>query len=143
MPQSIDPNISFSKEDCEVFGRYPNSVSWKDVTKTDKELFKSIWTKLKALSQPLAETLDAPIQLKAETSKYVPNGRSAKEIWSCVFPLAISNKSYALQVALIINEKGSEVCFCQGSGTSQLSDTEKKRKLDEQFAFMRTPLCLY
>jgi hypothetical protein len=77
--------------------------------------------------------------VKANTSLYTPNGRSPKEIWSCVYPSSLSNKSYGLQIALIVSERGAEVCFCQGSGTSQVEDA-KKRKLEESFSIMRSRL---
>ena len=38
--QAINPSVSFSAEDCAVFTRYPNSVSWKDVSQADQEIFK-------------------------------------------------------------------------------------------------------
>jgi energy-coupling factor transporter ATP-binding protein EcfA2 len=110
------------------------------VPQADQEIFKGVWVKLKALSQMLADSTTAPIPLKADTSHYVPNGRSPKVIWSCVYPLAISNKSYGLQVALIISERGAEVCFCQGSGTSQIADPVKKREFEGNFANMRRSL---
>ena len=138
--ETTSPKLSFSAEDCAVFGRYPNSASWKDVPKADQELFKNIWTKLKALSQELARGPAASIPLKADTSHYVPNGRSPNVIWSCVYPTAVSNKSYGLQVALIISERGAEVCFCQGSGTSQVADLAKKRELEGYFEIMRKRL---
>ena len=140
MAQLTNPSLVFSAEDCAVFERYPNSASWKDVPLADQEIFKGVWVKLKALSEKLAESPAALIQLKANTSLYTPNGRSPKEIWSCVYPLAISNKSYGLQVALIISERGAEVCFCQGSGTSQVAEPAKKRELEGHFANMRKRL---
>jgi hypothetical protein len=140
MAQLINPSLLFSAEDCAVFERYPNSASWKDVLLADKAIFKGAWVKLKALSQKLAESPAAPIPLKSNTSLYTPNGRSPKEIWSCVYPLSISNKSYGLQVALIISERGAEVCFCQGSGTSQVADLAKRQELEGHFANMRSRL---
>jgi hypothetical protein len=71
----------FTSEECLVFERYPNSASWKDVSVADQAIFKEVWTKLKALSNKLAESSNAPIPLKAFTFHYVPNGRSPKEIW--------------------------------------------------------------
>ena len=140
MAQLTNPSPLFSAEDCAVFGRHPNGASWKDVPQDDREIFKNVWSKLKSLSQQLAESSAAPLPLKAETSHYVPNGRSPKEIWSCVYPLAISNKSYSLQIALIISERGAEVCFCEGAGTSQLADLAKKHELEDGFKIMRTRL---
>jgi hypothetical protein len=140
MAQLTNPSLLFSAEDCAVFDRYPNSASWKDVPLADREIFKGVWVKLKALSEKLAESPAALIPLKANTSLYTPNGRSPKEIWSCVYPRAISNKSYGLQVALIISERGAEVCFCQGSGTSQVADPAKKSELEGHFTNMRRHL---
>ena len=70
----------------------------------------------------------------------MPNGRSPKEIWCCVYPATISNKSYGLQIALIISERGAEVCFCEGSGTSQIADLTRKRELEGQLEVMRKRL---
>ncbi|MGB8167316.1 MAG: EVE domain-containing protein, partial [Chthoniobacteraceae bacterium] len=131
-PETPDrnPGITFSTEDCAVFARYPNSVSWKDVLQADQGLFKSVWAKLKELSQHLVVSPFAAIPLKADTSHYVPNGRSPKEIWCCVYPAVISNKSYGLQIAVIISARGAELCFCMGSGTSQVAVLAKKHELE-------------
>jgi hypothetical protein len=137
---SSNPGISFSIEDCAVFSRYPTGSSWGDVAKVDQSIFKNVWTKLKSIAQALEKSSNPPIPLRASTSLYTPNGKSPKEIWCCVYASIISNKSYALQVALIISERGAEVCFCQGSGTSQVSDPAKKRELEEHFANMRRRL---
>jgi hypothetical protein len=140
MTQSPTPNLSFSSDDCAVFAKYPNSASWKDVIESDQLTFKGIREKLKKLAQKLQNKPGALLPLKDFTSLYVPNGRSPKEIWCCVYPLVISNKSYGLQIALIISERGAEICFCQGSGTSQLKDQNKKRDLESTFEQTRKRL---
>ena len=126
----LHSSVSFQIEDCEVFKKYPGGVSWKQVSQADQGLFKNVWAKLKELAKNLAGSATAPVPLKTDTSHYVPNGRSPKEIWCCVYPSAISNKSYGLQVAAIISERGAEVCFCMGSGTSQIADLAKKHELE-------------
>jgi hypothetical protein len=131
---------AFHSNDCEVFGRYPNSASWNEVSKGDQELFKSVWAKLKELSERLSANAKAPPPLKAETSHYVPNGKSPKEIWCCVHPVSVPNKSYGLQVALIISARGAEFCFCVGSGTSQIGDPAKKRELEKCLDVARVKL---
>ncbi|MDB6025613.1 MAG: hypothetical protein JWM68_1836 [Verrucomicrobiales bacterium] len=128
----LESKSYFRAEDCEVFQRYQAS-SWKEVSNEDKGRFKSIWTRLKSLSESFATESPISVGLKAETSHYVPNGRSPKEIWCCVYPESVLNKSYALQVALIIYEKGAELCFCLGSGTSQIGDPVKKQELAALF----------
>lgn len=130
---SRNPDVSFSKEDCEVFARYPNSVSWGEVQEKDQVLFKSIRSRLKALSEFLVANVTMPMPMQAETSHPTPNGRSPKEIWCCLFPSSVGNKSYSLQIALIISERGAEVCFCRGSGSSQVADPAKKHELDVAF----------
>jgi EVE domain len=128
-----NPHVSFFKEDCEIFARYPNSVSWGEVREKDQLLFKSIRSRLKALSEFLVENVATPMPMQAETSHPTPNGRSPKEIWCCLFPSSVANKSYSLQIALIISERGAEVCFCRGSGSSQVADPEKKHALEAAF----------
>jgi hypothetical protein len=123
--------ITFTREDCQVFARYPESVSWQQVRKGDQEIFKSIRGRLKQLSEEVAATAEAgSVDLQAKTSLPTPNGRSPREIWCCVYPVSVLNKSYSLQVALIISERGAEICFCVGSETSQVADPEDRRRLE-------------
>lgn len=124
-------NISFTVEDCRVFSRYPNSFRWMDIDALDQERFKSIRNRLKQLAETLAEK-DTQIlgRLKAGISSLNPHGRSPGDIWSCVYPLNVPNKSYGLQVALIISERGCEICFCRGAGTSQVNNSEKKNEYE-------------
>jgi hypothetical protein len=110
------------------WGAYPASVKWASVSKQDQNLFKSVRERLKKLAESLVASGTAPLPLKAETSHPTPNGRSATEIWCCVYPDSVPNKSYGLQIALIISNRGAEVCFCQGSGTSQVGDLAKKNQ---------------
>ncbi|MEV4625530.1 AAA family ATPase [Micromonospora sp. NPDC049523] len=49
------------------------------------------------------------------------------DMWCCVYPGDASNKSYALQVALIISADGAELCLCLGSGTSQIRVPELRQ----------------
>jgi hypothetical protein len=134
------PSLSFTAEDCALFTRYPNSVSWNEVSKQDQDLFKSIRERLKKLSESLADSSAAPLPLKAETSHPTPNGRSPREIWCCIFPKSVPNKSYGLQIALIISKRGAELCFCQGSGTSQVGDPAKKQQFEEALTAARKRL---
>src|SRR5436189_6411099 len=96
--------ITFTREDCQVFARYPESVSWQQVKKDDQEIFKSIRGRLKQLSDEVAATAKAEsIDLHAKTSLPTPNGRSPREIWSCVDPASVLNKSDATQLELHIS----------------------------------------
>ncbi len=122
---------SFSLEDFSIFDRYPSGVAWNEVEEGDKERFKRIRKQLKAISEDLVSRHDAEISLKAETSLPTPNGRSPREIWCCVYHVSVPNKSYGFQMALIISQRGVEICFCLGSGTCQVSDPSKRLKFEE------------
>ena len=124
--------VKFERVDCEIFDRYPNSVGWADVSKPDQERFKSIRLRLKQIAKEGLQH-KGTVALEAATSLATPNGRSPKEIWTCVFPAAARNKSYAFQVALILSKRGAELCFCLGAGTSQIQDTVEKQGLSEGF----------
>src|SRR5262249_22690463 len=66
------------------------------------------------------------------TSLATPNGRSPRDIWCCLYPVNVSNKSYGLQVALLISQLGAEVCFCLGAGTSQVKDAQTRAELEAE-----------
>jgi MoxR-like ATPase len=63
--------------------------------------------------------------MKGAASLYAASGRTQPNIWSCIFPAAVVNKSYALQVALIISERGAEICVCLGAGRSSANDATR------------------
>ena len=115
----------FTRADCEAFLRYPQPVPWGDdyVDPADQELFKSMRDTLKRLARWLADRAmgdaDFPL-MRGEASLYAANGRSQSHIWCCIYPRSVVNKSYALQVALIISAQGAEVCLCLGAGRSTL-----------------------
>ena len=120
---------AFSQDDLAVFARYPTSKAWGQVEERDKELFTSVRNRLKALSERVVREVGSRVALKAETSHPCPNGRSTNLIWCCVYPRSVPNKSYGLQVALILRANGAEICFSMGAGTSQ-AETEKKIEFD-------------
>jgi 5-methylcytosine-specific restriction protein B len=132
--------VAFSVKDCEIFTRYPNSVSWDDVADLDKALFKSVRERLKSLAELVATKSDSAPALKAATSLATPNGRSPRDIWCCVYPVSVSNKSYGLQVGLIISQQGAEVCFCMGAGTSQVKGADKRTELETELIATRGKL---
>jgi MoxR-like ATPase len=121
------PPVQFSREDCELLERYPKPVHWdsENVSPEDQAVFKSIKDRLKQLAEWLAESVQVGIPLRPFTSVHQPNGRTPKIIWCCVYPADIPNKSYALQVALIISATGAELCLCLGAGRSQLQGPKR------------------
>lgn len=118
--------VRFGLEDCQLFERYAIPVHWNDqnVSAPDQALFKSIRDRLKELAAWLAANAPADVPLQPFASLYQANGRSQRDIWCCVYPAEVPNKSYALQVLLIISAAGTEVSLCLGAGQSQLRGAE-------------------
>jgi MoxR-like ATPase len=135
------PHLLFNRADCELFGRYPKPVHWdsENVRPEDQALFKSVRDRLKQLAEWLAEGAQVGIPLRPFTSLYQANGNTQKIIWCCVYPAEIPNKSYALQVALIISATGAELCLCLGAGRSQLQGP-KRTEAEEAFEQLRQQL---
>jgi MoxR-like ATPase len=140
--QPLVPAFAFSAEDCAIFDRYPQKVPFKEenVPAGDKAHFKSIWERLKGLATWLAVSADVDVPLRAEASSYSQNGWSQTDLWSCVYPESAPNKSYALQVAIIISARGAELCLCLGAGQSQLSDPAKKQNAELALAHLKDVL---
>lgn len=123
------PSFAFTAEDCALFAKYPQKVPFRDdvVPPADKARFRDIWSRLKGLAGWLAATADVGVPLKAEASSYSQNGRSQTDLWSCAYPKSVPNKSYGLQVAIIISASGAELCLCLGAGTSTLSGEREEQ----------------
>ena len=137
--------VSFSRSDCEVFQRYPHKVPYKDefVSIDDQQIFRSIWQRMKGLASDLAGSTrlvpDLP-SMKGVPSSYHANGRSQTDIWCCVFPSVVPNKSYALQVALIVSARGAELCVCLGAGTSTIKDPQRRSEAEEAWRKLQSRL---
>src|SRR5437868_13831369 len=114
----------FERLDCEAFARYPARIEWPNVRPEDQERFKSVRKRLEELAQQLAAKNAGSVRMRPLVSLVNPNAKSPQDIWCCVFPEVAENKSYALQVALIIGAAGAELCFCVGAGESQHKDRE-------------------
>jgi 5-methylcytosine-specific restriction protein B len=63
-----------------------------------------------------------------------------RDLWCCVYPQAVLNKSYALQVTLIISAAGPEVCLCLGAGESQLRDRVLAGQVEKAFGDLQRRL---
>lgn len=117
------PSFAFGAEDCALFSKYPDKIPFRDdlVPPDDKAKFKDIWTRLKGIAGWLADTIDLGAPLVSEASHYAQNGRSQTDLWSCAYPKVVPNKSYGLQIAIIVSASGAELCFCLGAGRSTLT----------------------
>lgn len=131
MDQLSEPDVRFETADFQLFSRHANSIPFNNVPERDKIHFKELREKLKTLATRAAERCSSSVPMRGFTSLYSPNGRSVLALWCCIHPASVPNKSYGLQVALILNEQGAEFCCCLGAGTDQSANPGKKLKFSE------------
>lgn len=140
MVTNVASEIYFGKSDCALFSKYPKSVNFNDVSVEDKEHYRSIRTRLKQLVTGLSERRSTRVPMQAHASIFNPNGRSATDLWCCLYPKSAPNKSYSLQVATILSQNGCELCFCLGAGTAQVKDPAEIQKNRAALELVRTKL---
>ncbi len=119
-------NVRFSGEDCSLLQRYPNSLRWADVPAQDKERFKDLRKRLKDLATAAAKQYPGSVAMREDTALYTPNGRSPTWMWCLIYPKNVPNKSFSLQIALIILADRAEFSFCVGAGRDQVKDPTEK-----------------
>ena len=119
--------LAFTAEDCAVFARYPQRVPWAEVSDDDQQKMRDIRRRLHTMARAMALEPLGVVPMRPFVSTLNPNGRSPADMWCCVFPEEVPNKSYALQVALIIKSDEAELCACLGSGQAQERDPDRIR----------------
>lgn len=121
------PIAGFRRPDCEVLGRYPKGTPWnkKNISSEDQALLKDIQGRLSELAAWVASKIKAKVSVRPFTSRYQSNGWVQNILWCCIYTANAPNKSYALQVALIISARGAEVCLCVGAGRSLLKADDR------------------
>jgi AAA domain (dynein-related subfamily) len=117
--------IAFTADDCAVFARYDQRVPWAQVTEADQEAMRDSRRRLRTMARAMATEPLGGVTMRPFVSTLNPNGRSPSDMWCCIFPEVVPNKSYALQVALIIKADGAELCVCLGSGQAQERDPDR------------------
>ena len=134
--------VSFSSRDCALFERYPSKVPFKEphVSEADKARFRDLRERLKLLVASVADEAAVSVPLQPHASSYSQNGRSQTDLWACVYPAAVPNKSYGLQVAIIVSAGGVELCLCLGAGTSQIRDVAARRHAERALAVLKQEL---
>lgn len=130
----------FTREDCQLLERYKTSVPWGQANEQDKSAIKAIRERLKSLAKNVADEYVGSIDVKPFASHPNPSGRTPRELWCCIFPASVPNKSYALQIAMIVSGQGVEICFCMGAGSAQINKLETRRKCEMSLATMRAGL---
>src|SRR5690349_2038011 len=117
--------VSFNQSDCETLDKYPSNTNFRNVAQVDNSHFREIRTKLKTLAEEGVSAYSGSVVMKDFVSILSPSGRAPNILWNCIHPEFIPNskeklnKSFGLQVALVIRSDGAELTFCFGSGTSQ------------------------
>ena len=114
--------VSFTRQDCELFERTPPGTSWRSLSEADIELGRDIRGRLKILAQSAARTYRGTTTLVPHVSLHNQSGHPSQDLWCCVYPEAAGNKSYTLQVAMILSAQGVEICLCLGAGASSIGD---------------------
>ena len=131
----------FSAADSAVFGRTQSGAPWPDLDVAEQAQLRSVRVRLKELAQQLVEPASRrAVPMVSFVSTLNPNGRVPGELWSCLFPQTVGNKSCALQFAIIINETGAEICCCLGAGTSQTNASAALRDYQEAWKHLRQQL---
>jgi 5-methylcytosine-specific restriction protein B len=118
-------DITIQLADAEIFQRYTESRRWNEAPAADQQHLRDIRNRLNAIARAGREEYPGKTPVQDFLSILNPNGRTPKDYWCCIFPQAVPNKSFGLQIALIVKRDGCEVCFCLGAGTSQERDSER------------------
>lgn len=132
--------MRFTPNDCQLLARYQESKPWNDAEESDRNAIKDLWNRLKNVAIEAARRYSGSTKVKEFSSHPTPNGRTPKELWSCVYPKHVPNKSYGLQVALIVWGPGVEICFCLGSGSGQINNVETRQKSEIALAQLKMGL---
>ncbi len=91
-----------------------------ELSPTIRAALQDLWGRLKRLAQDSAARHAKEMAWKPFCANWSGSGRPArKNLWSCIFPAEALNKSFGLQMAMIISPAGIELCFCMGVGRDQ------------------------
>ncbi len=132
--------MQISSQDCQLLARYQESKPWNDANESDRSAIKALRDRLKSIAAEAVSRYSGRTATVEFASHPTPNGRTPKELWCCIYPKAVPNKSYGLQVALIVWGPGVEICFCLGSGTGQINNAEARNKSEMALAQLKMGL---
>jgi MoxR-like ATPase len=105
----------------EVFDRFPHPRNFGGISPEDKGAFKQTRALVKEVVNSIAPRI-GNVPARAFVSQLNPSGNTPMLFWGCLYPLTVPHKSYGLQVAVILSQKGLEFCCCLGSGTAEIKD---------------------
>jgi hypothetical protein len=137
----IANSVKFTAKDCATLDQVPTRVLWNTLAPSVDEAMREVRDKLTSLFRAASERYQGTVALQPFVSILNPNGRTPPDYWGCLYPRAVANKSYGLQIALIVSNKGAELCFCVGAGTAQVRDmasaatnSAQMRRMQERLA---------
>ena len=116
--------VQFTKADCETFAGKLTSQNFATLPQATKDALDSIRQRLLTIAKDAATRHATALLLKPFASMKNPSGRGPRNLWCCVYPAEVPNKSFGLQLALILSTEGAEFCFCMGAGESQSAEED-------------------
>ncbi len=136
---------TFSGKDCEVLGRHAlKSRLFNEVSADDARAFRDLRGRLSALASLAASTYGGNVKMKPFVSILNPSGRTPKVLWACIHPQQRdgeqTNKSFSLQLALIVLPEGAELSFCLGAGRADFKDDAERARNERELKAVRAGL---
>ena len=105
-----------TRADCELLARYGNArVRWARVDVVSKRQLVSLRDRIKALLREVSERDAVGIPMKTFVAPLHQHGQLSQDYWGCLYPAAVTNKSFGLQLAVIVSDAGAELCCCMGA----------------------------
>ena len=141
-PALVQPisGVQLTSADFALFERHPFVGLGGDPDRRSGTHTATCRKRLETLSEGTASCqYPSRTKMRAFQSHPTPNGRNPTELWCCIFPEEVANKSFALQFALIVSRGGVEICFCLGAGAAQ-TDPQALAPLRADFFRMRARL---
>jgi hypothetical protein len=125
----------FTALDCAFLEQFAGGTETSDLTEEQTSGIADLRTRLLDAATAVADELSADWRpFKSDVNRPSISGHVAKLLWSCAYPSASPHKSFGLQVALIVQPSGIELCFCLGSGESQSKSGDTRHELAGEFA---------
>ena len=112
------PRVSFlTRADCELLGRYGEArVRWSRVDAASKRQLTALRDRVKALVTLVADLSSGDLSFAKFVVAAHPHDRVPGDYWGCIYPAVVPNKTFGLQLAVIVSAAGAELCFCMGTG---------------------------
>ena len=125
----------FTALDCAFLQEFAGGTQTSDLTEDQTSGIADLRTRLLEAATMVAEQLSADWRpFKSDVNQPSISGHVAKLLWSCAYPSASPHKSFGLQVSLIVQPSGIELCFCLGAGVSQSKSGDTRDELGREFA---------